>query len=62
MYDAEVAYADSLIARVLDWLRQKGLEENTLLIITGDHGEELYDHSGISTTWRQSMAAASTCR
>ncbi|HUW61746.1 MAG TPA: sulfatase [Candidatus Bathyarchaeia archaeon] len=44
LYDAEVAYTDALISRLLDWLKQKGLEDNTLVIITADHGEELYDH------------------
>lgn len=38
-YDSEILYADQHIGRFLKWLENKGLLENTLLIITSDHGE-----------------------
>lgn len=43
-YDGEIAYADSQLARVLEWLRARGLTDRTLLIVAGDHGEGLGDH------------------
>src|SRR5206468_1617475 len=44
-YDGEVAYADSQLARVFAWLRARGLADRTLMVIAGDHGEGLGDHS-----------------
>ncbi len=43
-YDGEVAYADELFGRFRDGLRERGLLERTLLVLTGDHGEGLGDH------------------
>ncbi len=39
-YDASIAYIDNRIGQLLDSLRQKGLLENTLIIVTSDHGEQ----------------------
>jgi arylsulfatase A-like enzyme len=38
-YDAGIAYMDASIGTLIDGLKQEGLYENTLLIITADHGE-----------------------
>src|SRR5207249_2124312 len=43
-YDAEVAYTDLCIARILHRLDELNLVDNTLLIVGADHGEELDDH------------------
>ena len=43
-YDAEVAYMDSCMPAVFEKLRVLGLEEETLVVFTSDHGETLYDH------------------
>ena len=43
-YDDEIAYADSQIARVFDWLGSHALADRTLIAIAGDHGEGLGDH------------------
>lgn len=45
LYDGEVAFSDYQIGRVLDKLRATGLLENSLVIITSDHGENLYEHN-----------------
>jgi len=45
-YDAETRRADSVLGGVLHDLRQMGLEESTLLIVVGDHGEEFFEHNG----------------
>jgi arylsulfatase A-like enzyme len=43
-YDGSVAYVDAQIGRLFAELRQRGLDKNTVVIITSDHGEELLDH------------------
>lgn len=44
MYDGEIAFADSQVGRVLDWLKEKGIADNTVVIVTADHGEGLGSH------------------
>jgi arylsulfatase A-like enzyme/Tfp pilus assembly protein PilF len=43
-YDAEVAFTDSLIGDFRRALEERGLLDNSLLILTGDHGEGLGEH------------------
>jgi arylsulfatase A-like enzyme len=43
-YDGEVAYMDACIAQLLVKLESLGLDEDTLVVVTSDHGETLYDH------------------
>jgi len=43
-YDAEVAYTDSLVGRFRGALDERGLLDDSLIIVTSDHGEGLGDH------------------
>ncbi len=43
-YDGEIAYLDSLMGELFDWLEKNDLEEDTLVIFVGDHGESLGQH------------------
>jgi len=43
-YNGEVAYVDHELGRLFGFLKQKGWENNTLIIFTGDHGESLGQH------------------
>ena len=43
-YDAGVTYVDDYIGRLLADLQRLGLTENTIVVITSDHGESLGDH------------------
>lgn len=43
-YDGEVAYADELVGRLDDALGRLGLRDDTLLVVTSDHGEGLGEH------------------
>ncbi len=43
-YDGEVAYADSLVGRLVGALKERKLYDRTLLIVLSDHGEGLGDH------------------
>ena len=44
LYDGALAYSDYRIGEILTWFEQAGLLDETLVIITGDHGENLGDH------------------
>jgi arylsulfatase A-like enzyme len=43
-YAGEIAYVDMSIGTVMDKLRSLGLDDNTLVILAGDHGESLGEH------------------
>ena len=43
-YDGEIAFADAILASVLDRLRAAGLLDRTLVVVTADHGESLGEH------------------
>jgi arylsulfatase A-like enzyme len=45
LYDSAVAGVDARIGRILNALRERGLLDNTWIIYTSDHGEELGDHN-----------------
>lgn len=44
-YDTEIRYTDESIGRVLDAVKAMGLNDNTIIIFTSDHGESLGDHN-----------------
>ena len=48
LYEAEVAYTDHEIGRLLDGLRSRGLDASTLVVLTSDHGEEFMDHGSVT--------------
>ncbi len=43
-YDGEVAWSDELVGRLDDALGRLGLRDQTLLVVTSDHGEGLGEH------------------
>lgn len=43
-YDGEIAFDDAQVGRLLDFLKRKGLDRNTLIVLSGDHGESLGEH------------------
>jgi arylsulfatase A-like enzyme len=44
LYDAEIRYADDHLGRLLDFLREHDLYDDTWVIVTADHGELLGEH------------------
>lgn len=44
LYDGEVAYHDHEFGDFVARLRSLGVYDNTLFVVTSDHGEELHDH------------------
>lgn len=43
-YDAGILYTDERVGGFLDWLDEKGLLADSLVVITSDHGEEFLEH------------------
>ena len=44
LYDGEIASVDRQIGRFIDKLRDKNLLDDTILVLTSDHGESLDEH------------------
>lgn len=47
-YDGAIAYVDRSVGSVIDNLRRSGAYDNTLIVITSDHGEALGEHNALS--------------
>ena len=47
-YDTAIRYTTDQVGRVFAMLRAAGLYDQSLIIVTADHGEELFDHGGFS--------------
>jgi arylsulfatase A-like enzyme len=43
-YDGEIRCTDDLLGRLFETLRAGGLWENTIVVVTADHGEEFFEH------------------
>src|SRR5262249_53306063 len=43
-YDGEIRATDDALGRIFGMLRERGLWDDTALVITADHGEEFFDH------------------
>jgi len=50
-YDAEIHYVDRQIGRLLDELRDRGVYEDALVVLTADHGEEFGEHGCYREHW-----------
>ncbi len=46
LYDGEITYLDGEIGRLVDDLKRRGLYDNTVIVLTADHGEEFHEHGG----------------
>lgn len=43
-YDGAIAYMDASIQAIFTAISSLGLDDNTIVVVNGDHGETLYDH------------------
>lgn len=43
-YDGEVAHVDALLGRFFEFLKDRGIYDEAMIIVTSDHGEGLNDH------------------
>jgi len=45
LFDAEILYVDYLIGKIIEELKEKELWNDTVFIVTGDHGENFGEHN-----------------
>ncbi|MGB2691460.1 MAG: sulfatase [Thermodesulfobacteriota bacterium] len=45
LYDEEIAFTDKFIGKLIDSLNELGIEDNTIVILTADHGEEFMERT-----------------
>lgn len=50
-YMNSVYYADSLFKKLLTEMEAMGRLKNTIIVISGDHGEEFWEHGSFGHTW-----------
>lgn len=50
-YDTAIRYVDQQIGRIVNMLKERGLYDETLLVITADHGEEFGEHGVYRDHW-----------
>ncbi len=43
-YNAEIAFMDMQVGKLVRYLLKEGISENTLIVVFGDHGESLGEH------------------
>lgn len=44
LYDGEIRHVDDGVAALLEALDESGIADDTLVLLTGDHGESMYQH------------------
>jgi arylsulfatase A-like enzyme len=44
LYDGEIAWTDMFIGKIRDALEKAGVLENTVIVVTSDHGTEFFEH------------------
>jgi arylsulfatase A-like enzyme len=47
LYDGEISYHDVHFNAIVEGLRRRGVEDDTMFIIVADHGEEFWDHGSV---------------
>jgi arylsulfatase A-like enzyme len=50
LYDSEISYTDEHIGILIDELKRMSIDDNTIVIITADHGEEFMERGWIGHT------------
>ena len=46
-YDGEIRSTDAALGRFCDALNERGLYDDAVIVVVGDHGEEFHDHGGL---------------
>jgi arylsulfatase A-like enzyme/Flp pilus assembly protein TadD len=44
LYDGEIAFADAQVGRLISFLKANNIYRNTMIVLSGDHGESLGEH------------------
>ena len=48
LYSDSLAYVDTQLARLFGHLKERGLWERTIVVVTADHGEAFYEHGTVA--------------
>jgi arylsulfatase A-like enzyme len=57
LYAGEVGYLDHQVGRLFDALRERGLYDDSVIVVTADHGETFWEHAD---AWSHGIAAYQT--
>jgi len=44
LYDGELAHVDRELGRLFDYMKETGIYDSSLILLTADHGEAFYEH------------------
>jgi arylsulfatase A-like enzyme len=47
LYDGQIRFVDQEIGGLIAWLRSERLLRDTVILLTADHGEELWEHGNV---------------
>lgn len=50
-YRGELLDVDDQVGRIFDWLEEEGLWDDTIIVLTADHGEGLWEHGYLKHIW-----------
>ena len=48
LYDGQIRYLDERVGRVFDELRERGLYDDSVIVVTSDHGDAFLEHGFVS--------------
>lgn len=48
MYRGTIRYADTLVERIIESLKSEGLYKNTVVVVFGDHGDDIGENGMFS--------------
>ena len=48
LYDGEIAYMDQWLGGLFNHLKEKGLYEDCVIVVIGDHGEQFLEHGNLT--------------
>ena len=51
LYKGELRKTDTYFGKLITLLRERGVYDNSIIIITSDHGEEFWEHGGTGHGW-----------
>jgi len=51
LYDGEISWVDHHLGRLFDALRERDLFDDTIIIVTSDHGDEFLEHGLLFHRW-----------
>ena len=46
LYDGEIRYTDDHLGQLFDLLAERGILDETIIVVTADHGDEFFEHGG----------------